>query len=154
LNRDPQRGVMQKKEKSYYAYGQVVYRGRQVHLAGRLHVDMGNTVMWDDYKLTGVLEMSRVSSLPIQTAARVSPGTGISSMQIITALREGILVPLNKEQTEAAKTTSELMDADKGGLIGDPEIGLHADVAELDFAQMYGALVVHFNISPETINTG
>jgi len=42
-------------------------------------LDMGNTVMWDDYKFEGVLEMARVSSLSIQTAARVSPGTGISS---------------------------------------------------------------------------
>lgn len=154
LNRDPNAEITFKKERSYFAYGQVVYRGRQVLLAGRLHVDMGNTVMWDDYNFDGVLEMARVSSLSIQTAARVSPGTGISSMQIITALQQGILIPLNKEQTENEKTTSELLEADKGGLIGDPEIGLHANVAELDFAQMYGALVVQFNISPETVNTG
>lgn len=154
LNRDPRSQITYKKERSYYAYGQVIYRGQQIHLAGRLHMDSGNTVMWDDYRFDGVMEMARVSSLPIQTAARVSPGTGISSMQIITALQQKILVPLNKEQTEAEKTTSELLEAEKGGLIGDPEIGLHADVAELDFAQMYGALVVQFNISPETIKRG
>jgi DNA polymerase II len=154
LNRDTRGEITFKKERSYFAYGQVVYRGRQVRLAGRLHVDRGDMVMGDDYGFEGVLELARVSSLPIQTAARVSPGTGISSMEVITALQQGILVPLLKEQIENEKTTSELLEAEKGGIIGDPEIGLHENVAELDFAAMYGSLVVRFNISPETVNTG
>ncbi len=153
LNRDPQAEIQYKQARSYFAYNQVIFRGRQVHLAGRWHLDIHNTVMYHDYGIDGVLEMGRVTSLPVQTAARVSPGTGISSMQIITALRQGILVPLRKEQIERPKTTSELLRADTGGMIFDPLTGLHQDVAEVDFASMYPSIMVRFNVSPETVGT-
>jgi DNA polymerase-2 len=118
-----------------------------------MHIDIHNTVMYHDYGLAGVFEMARVSSLPIQTAARVSPGTGISSMQIITALGCETLVPLRKEQTERPKTTTQLFREDMGGATYDPIIGLHSDVAELDFVSMYPSIMARFNISPETVNT-
>jgi DNA polymerase-2 len=153
FNRDPDADIQYKKARSYFAYNQVIYRGNQVHLAGRWHLDINNTVMYKDYGIDGVLEMARVTSLPVQTAARVSPGTGISSMQIITALRQGILVPLRKEQIERPKTTTELLRADTGGMIFDPITGLHQDVAEVDFASMYPSIMVRFNVSPETVGT-
>lgn len=153
LNRDAEGQIIYKKEKSYFAYNQVIYRGRQVHLAGRLHLDIHNAVMYGDYGLEGVFEMARVTSLPIQTVARVSPGTGISAMQIVTALSREILVPLRKEQLERPKTTSELFRADNGGMVYDPLIGLHSDVGEVDFASMYPGIMVRFNVSPETVGT-
>ena len=153
LNRDPDGEIGYRKERSYFAYNQVIYRGQQIHLAGRLHLDIHNTVMYHDYGVDGVLEMARVTSLPIQTVARVSPGTGISAMQIVTALENEILVPLRKEQVERPKTTSELFHDDMGGTVYDPIIGLHEDVAEVDFFSMYPSLMVRFNISPETVGT-
>ena len=153
FNRDPGRQINFKKERSYFAYNQVIYRGQQIHLAGRLHLDTRNTVMYGDYGIDGVLEMARVSSLPIQTAARVSPGTGISAMQIIKALENKILVPLRKEQIERPKTASELFHDDMGGTVYDPIIGLHEDAAEVDFFSMYPSIMVRFNISPETVGT-
>jgi DNA polymerase-2 len=95
--------------------------------------------------------MDSVSALPIQTVARVSPGSGISAMQILTALRQGILVPWHKQQAERPKTALELMHADQGGLVYQPITGLHQDVAEIDFISMYPSIMVHFNISPETV---
>jgi DNA polymerase-2 len=152
-NRDPSGQISYRKERSYFAYNQVIYRGQQIHLAGRLHLDIYNTVMYRDYGVDGVLEMARVTSLPIQTVARVSPGTGISAMQIVTALENEILVPLRKEQVERPKTTSELFHDDMGGTVYDPIIGLHADVAEVDFFSMYPSIMLRFNISPETVGT-
>lgn len=153
LNRDPDGPIRQKEERSYFAYNQVIYRGRQFHLAGRLHIDAENTVMYHDYGLHGVMEMARVTSLPIQTAARVSPGTGISAMQIVTALAQGTLVPLRKEQVERPKNPAELLQMDMGGMVYDPIVGLHRDVAEIDFISMYPSIMVHFNVSPETVGT-
>lgn len=151
LNRDPQGHIIHKPDRSYAAYGQVIYRGAQVHLAGRWHVDAANTVMYHDYGLDGVLEMARVTALPVQTAARVSPGTGISAMQIVTALRQGVLVPYHKQVAERPKTALELLRSDQGGMVYQPLIGLHADVAELDFVSMYPSIMARFNISPETV---
>jgi DNA polymerase-2 len=72
-------------------------------------------------------------------------------MQIVTALRRGILVPYQKQQCEAFKTPSQLICADRGGLVGQPQTGLHHQVAEIDFFSMYPKLMQRFNISPETV---
>jgi len=150
LSRDPQRGVMHKKEGSYFSYGQIIYRGQQILLYGRCHIDGHNAMMWQDYDLDGALENARITGLPIQTAARVSPGTGISSMQIITALRNDILVPWRKQAAEKPKTAAELIRYDQGGLVYQPITGLHFDVGMIDFISMYPSIMVRSNISPET----
>jgi DNA polymerase-2 len=151
LNRESGRQVERRKERYYHSYGGVVYRGPQARLFGRIHISTENTVMYHDYGLEGVFEMARVTSLRIQTAARVSPGTGISSMQILTALRQGVLVPWHKQQVEWSKSAYNLLQADRGGMVFQPTIGLHTNVAEIDFISMYPSIMEHFNISPETI---
>ena len=45
------------------------------------------------------------------------------------------------------------MRSDQGGLVYQPTIGLHYDVAEIDFISMYPSIMVHFNISPETVGS-
>jgi DNA polymerase II len=154
LNREPGRGVVRRAERSYFSYGQIVYRGQQVHLFGRWHIDHCNATLWGDYGMSGTLEAARVTGLPVQVAARSSPGTGISSMQIITALRQQILVPWHKQQVEQIKTALDLLNSDQGGLVYQPLIGLHRGVAEIDFISMYPGIMVRHNISPETIRPG
>jgi DNA polymerase-2 len=151
LNRDADAVTGYRKERWYFSYGQIVYRGEQVHLFGRWHVDRRNAMMWSDYELDGILETARVTGLPLQTAARVSPGTGISSIQMQTALRLGILVPCQKQQVEELKPAWDLFAADQGGLVYQPIVGVHRNVAEIDFVSMYPAIMVYCNISPETI---
>ena len=73
------------------------------------HIDRHNAMLFSDYELEGVFEMEKVTRLPIQDAARLSPGTGISSMQFITALQQGILISYRKQQAEAPKTALELI---------------------------------------------
>ena len=150
-NRDRRRGVLQRQENSYFTYGQVVYRGRQIHLFGRWHIDQWNAMMFGQYGLDGVLEQARVTGLPVQEVARKSPGAGITAMQMQVALREGILVPYHKQQAERFKTASDLIRSDRGGLVYQPLVGLHYDVAEIDFVSMYPSIMVHFNISPESV---
>src|SRR5271157_2054160 len=153
LNREPNREIVQRPERTYFAYGQVIHLGQHMHLFGRWHIDVYNAVMYHDYGLDGILELARVTSLPVQTVARVSPGTGISSMQIVTALRTGVLVPWHKQQAERPKTALELMQTDQGGLVYQPTVGLHRDVAEVDFVSMYPSIMNRFNISPETVGS-
>ena len=149
LNRGLDSDVRYRDERSYFSYGKIVYNGRQVHLAGRLHLDRSNSFLLGKNGIDGILESARVTALPIQTAARTSPGTGISSMQILTALREGILVPWHKQQVEGIKTARELIRADQGGIVYQPIVGLHQHIAEIDFVSMYPSIMVHSNISPE-----
>ncbi len=149
-NRDPAREVLTRKADSYFAYGQVVYRGTQTHLYGRWHIDRRNAMLFGEYGLEGVLEQARVTGLGVQEMARKSPGAGITAMQMLTALRTEVLVPVVKQQAESTKTLDELIRADKGGMIYQPLIGVHANVAQIDFASMYPSIMVNRNISPET----
>lgn len=151
LNREPHRDIRWQKERSFFSYGRVVYRGQQVQLFGRCHIDRRNASMWNEYELDGAMEACRVTSLPLQVSARTSPGTGISSIEVLTALREGILVPWQKQQAEMIKPAAELFSADQGGLVYQPQVGVHKHVAEIDFVSLYPAIMVNFNISPETI---
>jgi len=154
LNRDESQAVVEKKEHTYFSYGQIVYRAKQTQLRGRWHLDRKNAILWNDYGLEGVLEMARVTRQPVQDAARLSPGTGISSMQFVTALEHGILIPWHKQEAERPKTAMELIRADMGGMIYQPTIGLHRDVAGIDFVSMYPGIMVRFNISPEVPRAG
>ncbi|MFH2037804.1 MAG: DNA polymerase domain-containing protein [Chloroflexota bacterium] len=154
LNRDESQPVLERKEHTYFSYGQIVYRGRQVQLRGRWHLDRHNAMLWNDYALEGVLEMARVTRQPVQDAARLSPGTGISSMQFVTALQEDILIPWHKQQAEMPKTATQLLQADMGGMVYQPTIGLHRDVGGIDFVSMYPGIMVRFNISPEVPRAG
>lgn len=154
FNRDGRHTIEYRAERTYYSYGQVIYRDQQIHFFGRHHIDSRSAMLFHDYGLDGVCELGRITSLPLQTVARVSPGSGISAMQMVTALRLGILVPWHKQEPEELKTAWQLLHADQGGLVYQPTPGLHQNVAELDFISMYPSIMVHCNISPETIHYG
>jgi DNA polymerase II len=150
-NRDENRQVLTRKADSYFAYGQVTYRGAQAYLFGRWHIDRQNAMSFGEYGLEGAMEQARVTGIGVQEMARKSPGAGITAMQILTALRNKIMVPVQKQQVEGSKTLAELIRADHGGLIYQPLIGLHGNVAQIDFSSMYPAIMVKHNISPETV---
>jgi DNA polymerase-2 len=150
LNREPGRGVAFRQQRSYFSYGQIVFRGQQITLFGRWHIDRHNATLWEDYGLAGTLEAARVTAQPGQAAARLSPGSGISAMQVVCALQIGALVPWRKQQVERPKTALDLLHSDQGGLVYQPLVGLHRDVGSIDFISMYPSIMVRGNISPET----
>ena len=149
LNRETQREIRWQKELTYFSYGQIIYRAEEAHLFGRCHIDQRSAMMWRDYGLNGVLESARVTAQSIERAARVSPGSGISAMQMLTALEHQILVPWHKQQVEEFKNGTDLIQRDRGGLIYQPILGVHSDVAQIDFISMYPAIIIKGNISPE-----
>ncbi len=150
-NRDPALGVQFRRERTLFAYGQVLYRAPQAHLCGRWHIDRRNAVLFNEIGLDGVFELARVTGLGVQDAARKSPGAGITALQMQTALRERILIPVTKPEAETPRTLPHLIAHDRGGLIYQPLLGVHTQVAEIDFTSMYPAIMVNANISPETL---
>ncbi|NSW51112.1 MAG: hypothetical protein HPY85_01240 [Anaerolineae bacterium] len=154
LNRDPDAPLQTLKERSYHSYGQLYFRPSAVFLAGRHHIDMHSSFFWQDSGLDGILEVARVTTQSLQRAARTTPGTGISSMQIVEALRSHILVPYKKQQPERKRSAVNLLQHDMGGFIMQPIIGLHQQVGAVDFISMYPSLMVQCNISPECIPHG
>jgi len=129
----------------------VVYQAGAQMLHGRWHIDLRNSFIYSEGELAGLLEVARLSGIPVQDQARTSTGTAISSMQIAQAVRDGVLIPRQKSEPEGFKTGSQLILTDKGGLTYQPLVGLYEQVGELDFSSMYPTMMSYFNISPETI---
>lgn len=152
-SRDGQQRYRSIQESTFESYGSIYFRAQQTHLFGRWHIDSKNSMMdmGFNFSMRSAVEMARVTSVDVQTAARNSPGSGFTAMQIQYALKHGILIPLQKRQTERYKSALELNNADGGGLNYRPIVGLHKNVAELDFFSMYPSIMMKWNISGETV---
>ena len=152
LDREPVLRKPPRAGRSFFSYGRVIYMTPPFLLHGRWHIDLHNSFIYHDGELPGLLEIARVAKVPVQRQARLSTGVAITSMQMDEATRMGALIPWKKAEVEEAKTLNELLTVDKGGMVYLPPMGLHEHVAEIDFASMYPALMVAYNISPETVN--
>lgn len=137
--------------RSYFSYGTVYYKEPYQPLYGRVRVDPDNSFMYGDSGMDGLIELTRLTKLPIQKTSTASPGTGISSMQLDQACREDLLVPWRKHEPEAFKSAMHLLECDRGGFIFEPSTGFHTGVGEIDFASMYPSIMERHNISPETV---
>ncbi len=152
---DRERGSVDRKfgaARSYFSYGRIVYQGAAVPFYGRWHLDRRNSFYYRESGLAGLMQISRIGQMPLQRAARASPGTLITSMQLSRATADGILIPWRKGEPEGFKTAGQLLTIDKGGLSFMPPPGLYFNVAEVDFASMYPTIMAQHNISPETVN--
>src|SRR3989440_10819041 len=137
---------------SYFSYGKILYRETAARLLGRLHVDQNNAYVSADCGLEGLFEVSRTCIMPIQRASRATIGTNMTSLQLYHAVKRDVLIPCNKNQPEELKNSGELVTADRGGFIYEPQIGIHDHVGELDFASLYPTLMTKMNLSGETVN--
>jgi DNA polymerase-2 len=152
LNRDTTAKFGTTKESSFFQYGKIVHKDGAFTLAGRWHVDAHNSFTVAEADLDGLFEMTRLTQMCGQRQGRASIGTSMSSMQLSWAYRNNVLIPSKKREPEGFKSAATLLLADRGGLIFNPPLGYHEDVAELDFASMYPSIMVNNNVSPETIN--
>lgn len=152
LNRDQEADYKVSRESSFWQYGKVVHKDGAFELAGRWHIDVGNSFTVAESDLEGLFELVRITQMPGQRQARASIGTGLSSLQLSWAYRNGVLIPAKKREPEEFKSAATLLLADRGGLIFQPPIGYHDDIAELDFVSMYPSIMVNHNVSPETVN--
>ena len=150
LGRDPDK-FAERKGKSYFTYGKIVYKPGQYILRGRLHLDRGHFA-YRESDFAGLAELSRLSTLTPQEQARLTPGTAISAMQVTQAHKDGCLVLWKKNRPEEFKTAEALLRGDRGGFIFEPEVGLHEGLYELDFSSLYPNIMVKYNISPETLD--
>jgi DNA polymerase-2 len=154
LSREPDKPLRKpaKEGMSYFSYGRVYFRPAAIKLLGRIHIDISNTFVYNESGLQGLYEIARLCRMPIHTAARASIGKCLSSLQFYYAIQKGILIPWKPSIAEHFKTLGELLVADRGGFIFEPEIGVHEQVAEFDFVSLYPNIMLKKNLSAETIN--
>src|SRR6266516_3698403 len=136
---------------SYFSYGKILYRETAARLLGRLHIDDHNAFISADCGLEGLFEIARTCIIPIQRASRATIGTNMTSLQFYHAVKENVLIPWNKNQPEEWKDSNELVIADRGGFIHEPETGIYDQVGELDFTSLYPTIMMDQNLSGETV---
>ncbi|WGM88664.1 MAG: DNA polymerase domain-containing protein [Candidatus Bathyarchaeum tardum] len=140
-----------KKGTTYFSYGQTYFRSPTRRLYGRIHVDENNTFVVRESGFNGLIEIARSCRVPLHKASRSSIGTTMSALQNYQALKDGFLVPRNKQVGESFKSAYQLLIGDRGGFVYEPKIGIHDQVGEIDFSSMYPSLMANYNISAETV---
>jgi len=87
----------------------------------------------------------------LQIASRATIGKCLSSLYFYNAEKNDILVPWKLTTSEAFKTFTDLLNADRGGFVFESKPGIYEKVAELDFVSLYPNIMLKKNISSETI---
>lgn len=136
---------------SYFSYGRIHYRPLSTQLFGRVHIDAENSFILDEAGMQGLCEVTRICRMPLHKASRASIGRCMSSLQFYHATARNILIPWKPTVVETFKTYKELLIADRGGMIFEPQIGVHEQVAEFDFASLYPNIMYKMNLSGETV---
>ncbi len=140
--------------RSYFTYGSMIYRAPSYPLQGRWHIDRHNSFVHRESCLEGVIQLARLSCIPVQRMARSSTGAAMTMIQVATALKQNYLVPWQKSHSEEPRSALDLLTSDKGGLVYEPDIresNIFENVIQIDFSQMYPTIMVHHNLSPETV---
>jgi len=116
--------------------GRILYKPGRCLLSGRLHLDASSFVFREG-GLSGLIDLARITGIPIQELSRLSPGSAVTALQVNQALKDGVLVPWKRNLAEYWKTAEELLIADRGALVIEPKVGLHENVFEVDFASLF-----------------
>ncbi len=116
----------------------------------------GRVYISRDYGVKGLaelIELSQFSHLPLRMILKYSIGRLISNRNVYELIIRGHVISDNYSQRthEHIRTLEEIVDRDKAGMIFSPQIGLHENVAVLDYNDEFANIIVNENISYETV---
>ena len=107
----------------------------------------------EDISLVELIEKARFSYLPLKLASKYGMQRLIDSRITYELLKRDFVVPKRKsisKHHEQIRTLATIVEMDKAGMIISPEIGLHQNVAVLDFNDEYANIIIRNNISYES----
>ncbi len=87
------------------------------------------------------VELSRLTGIPLDQVGPAAAGFRVEHFLLREARRAGELAPKRREQPYVPYV---------GGYVLEPRLGIHENVAVLDFKSMYPTLMLLYNISPDT----
>ena len=116
------------------------------------------------YNLTGfnndllmnlLVVISRIARMPIDDISRMGVSQWIRSLLYYEHRRNGILIPRRQElDNRSSDVSNDAIIKDKkfrGGLVVEPQVGIHFDVTVMDFASLYPSIIKVKNLSYETV---
>jgi DNA polymerase I len=92
-----------------------------------------------------VIQISALSGLPPDQVIAAAVGFRVDNYLMMETHKLGQLIPSRLEQPTIPY---------KGAIVLEPKVGLHDNVASVDFSSMYPSLMIKYNISPDTLVTG
>ena len=127
------------------------YQRRSFHLTqGRVYISLH---IYRRTSLAGIVERIMYTREVPRIGSEYAAGRAIESRQTYEARRHGILLPRRGFYQPVMSLKELLKERDHGGLIFAPSVGLHENVAALDFESMFPHLILKENISYENIRT-
>ncbi len=121
---------------------------------GRVALDYSNYgYSFDDsgWGIAGLVERSRFACLPPSISGRWTANRINDSRICFELIKRGHVIQRNRGAYEFLRPVADLMERDRGSMILSPRIGLHHNVAALDFDSLFPNLIVSRNISFETL---
>ena len=116
------------------------------------------------YNLTGFnndllmnlfIVISRIARMPIDDISRMGVSQWIRSLLYYEHRQNGILIPRRQElDDKSSGVSNDAIIKDKkfrGGLVVEPQVGIHFDVTVMDFASLYPSIIKVKNLSYETV---
>ena len=111
-------------------------------LERRIKANTENTIELGKDALDYIIELSSLSGLPPDQVLAAAVGFRVDNYMIMEAHKLGQLIPDRNDLPVIPY---------RGAIVLKPEVGLHENVAVVDFSSMYPSLMVKYNISPDTI---
>jgi DNA polymerase elongation subunit (family B) len=102
--------------------------------------------------IVGLIEKARFGCIPLSLAARLRISRLIGSRNCYELIQRGFVIS-RTDKLERIRTIEEIFACDKGGMIFSPRVGLHENVAVLNYENEYANLILKHNLSYERCNT-
>jgi len=109
----------------------------------------------NDLLMNLLVVISRIARMPIDDISRMGVSQWIRSLLYYEHRNNGILIPRRQElDNKSSAVENQAIIKDKkfrGGLVVEPEEGIHFDVTVMDFASLYPSIIKVKNLSYETV---
>jgi DNA polymerase elongation subunit (family B) len=129
-----------------------VFQKKSFHLnKGRVFIDL---LSYRRMSLAGLVERIQYTREVPRIGSEWAAGRAIESRQCYEARKLGYLLPRRGFYQPVMSLEELLRERDHGGLIFAPSVGLHMNVAALDFESMFPHLILKNNISYENVRAG
>ena len=109
----------------------------------------------NDLLMNLLIVISRIARMPIDDISRMGVSQWIRSLLYYEHRQNGILIPRRQElDNRSSDVSNDAIIKDKkfrGGLVVEPQVGIHFDVTVMDFASLYPSIIKVKNLSYETV---
>ncbi|MBD3192274.1 MAG: DNA-directed DNA polymerase I [Candidatus Heimdallarchaeota archaeon] len=114
------------------------------------------TTFNNDITIRLIILLMRLTRMPFEDINRQAVSSWIRNWLFAEHRQRGYLIPNSEEiiQSRGESSTKAIIKGKKykGGLVVEPQPGIHFDVTVLDFASLYPSIIKTWNLSYETMN--